>query len=1266
MPDGYVENFEPRDFLALVGYNPTTRLVLYASCTALLLLLIAGTVIHFHVQQRRVSRSVAGVTFRSRPVGAERLLCASLFALLVAIGITFMYNGYDSAHQGQLLSNQCDSILLQGVQKDAQAMAEHTLAVWEDVCSHLQSSVGVSAALQGTGQLPIDDILEDPAQRGALVRQLLRYGNAFLDTLRFELTIGYVSATGVYLQIHMNATSGAPILTANLLPNASAPAAPAHVLTAYTATSSGVVTEELYTLPLHLDPFYRMLQRALRGNLPSASTAVHLVTLADGTAGLFTTQLVQTPAGIVLGLWFAGVDVSVLQDVLWPPGELAVIPGVAVGALMADRGEQVVATLPALNLNVSTLMPLAAVPQPTLAALGQFLNGSIPRNFQWVDENGTVWQVVTTSTMGPAKFSYIVAVSYSEALTMFNPLSDFEDIVWWSAGIDIFLCGVYGLAMISGCAFYVCWLMLRPRNGLEVPSQILVLCVLVLLVAVVVAADQIISRKLDRGWVDAFNSACLVAVSNQTATDLAFAALVSARRVFNTLRTAPLVNALLSSAARDGDLNVTGLDFTASEIRSLQEYQFALLEAYASVWSVYAGGEEMYFGYENDTGTILTFESDPYTTLCPNDTFGSALSDVVYYVANATGSPTGTEVTRNDYFFLQESPWWVAGSAHESRSVATISVSAVSVSRFVPSPRGTWGMVAGVDVLWPTIAHAFDLFNAAQFGTIYAATSSGQLLACNTDIATEQNGHDVYIDEVMDPAIQASFGAWQAEYLKSNSTSSVLLNFTAANAFSDPDEDGGTEAFLCNGIGLEARSATMFSDLDLVVINVVSFTDVYQAVSVIHATAPPAGPILVWRALFLASGFATALLFAAAYATVMGWIRWDAVTAKKTLNLVAKMLAESEPVANRTAPLSTCMPTQSVISFCLALPNSAPKLIAPPPSMGSIHRMLATSERCLQRPDASERIEACGLSHDEALAICIYTYEMQESSTAVYWLSSATSRFQIYAELNAALRSEDPELIAFWHPLTHAMVSGLCKMQRVPPPSRSHSRGRLSRVKNWVSCRCWTRCWGGLPRMLNRIGIDSNTGFLFRGLSLSAQLYRVGHQVVWPGFSSCTGALQVAKAFCDHREPGEGAERTMFFVEAAGAVRIAELSHFPGEEEALLLPGTVFQVVQCGCDKFSVYTNAVRFVELQELKDAPEPPDAELLDPSKQDEDVAVRRSFSSSDGSPRPASDLHLTPTPFPVPIVHPPGVPPPSLLTNPLHQRLSPGLNPALLAKR
>jgi len=34
--------------------------------------------------------------------------------------------------QGQLLSNQCDSILLQGVQKDAQAMAEHTLAVWED------------------------------------------------------------------------------------------------------------------------------------------------------------------------------------------------------------------------------------------------------------------------------------------------------------------------------------------------------------------------------------------------------------------------------------------------------------------------------------------------------------------------------------------------------------------------------------------------------------------------------------------------------------------------------------------------------------------------------------------------------------------------------------------------------------------------------------------------------------------------------------------------------------------------------------------------------------------------------------------------------------------------------------------------------------------------------------------------------------------------------------------------------------------------------
>ena len=69
---------------------------------------------------------------------------------------------------------------------------------------------------------------------------------------------------------------------------------------------------------------------------------------------------------------------------------------------------------------------------------------------------------------------------------------------------------------------------------------------------------------------------------------------------------------------------------------------------------------------------------------------------------------------------------------------------------------------------------------------------------------------------------------------------------------------------------------------------------------------------------------------------------------------------------------------------------------------------------------------------------------------------------------------------------------------------------------------------------------------LYRGLCLSAKLYHTGHEVVWPGFSSCTTNLAVAKSFCQSQD--HVGDKTMFFVESTAAVRIAELSHYPEEE----------------------------------------------------------------------------------------------------------------------
>ena len=75
--------------------------------------------------------------------------------------------------------------------------------------------------------------------------------------------------------------------------------------------------------------------------------------------------------------------------------------------------------------------------------------------------------------------------------------------------------------------------------------------------------------------------------------------------------------------------------------------------------------------------------------------------------------------------------------------------------------------------------------------------------------------------------------------------------------------------------------------------------------------------------------------------------------------------------------------------------------------------------------------------------ICIYTYEMEADTWGEALFVSSTSRFQIYLLLNAALRSEVPERIKYWHPLLYHMMKGLKKMKamRIFKGSSMMSRG---------------------------------------------------------------------------------------------------------------------------------------------------------------------------------------------------------------------------------
>ena len=69
--------------------------------------------------------------------------------------------------------------------------------------------------------------------------------------------------------------------------------------------------------------------------------------------------------------------------------------------------------------------------------------------------------------------------------------------------------------------------------------------------------------------------------------------------------------------------------------------------------------------------------------------------------------------------------------------------------------------------------------------------------------------------------------------------------------------------------------------------------------------------------------------------------------------------------------------------------------------------------------------------------------------------------------------------------------------------------------------------------------------------------YEEGDEVFWWGFSSCTRNARVLES---PQFFGDKGERTLFTVEARGAVDISEYSLIPREEEVLLFPGTMLEV----------------------------------------------------------------------------------------------------------
>ena len=142
-----------------------------------------------------------------------------------------------------------------------------------------------------------------------------------------------------------------------------------------------------------------------------------------------------------------------------------------------------------------------------------------------------------------------------------------------------------------------------------------------------------------------------------------------------------------------------------------------------------------------------------------------------------------------------------------------------------------------------------------------------------------------------------------------------------------------------------------------------------------------------------------------------------------------------------------------------------------------------------------------GLSKDEAAALYLYTMEMAEDSC-------------IYRILNHTLRFEDRTKVRPWFAYLKLLDSATSK---------------LSNFKGTV--------WRGVNKDVTKT-------------------FQKGQKITWWSVSSCSGSVNIISSFL-----GEVPQSTLFNIECSTGKSISAFTSYPSENEVILMPGTMFEVV---------------------------------------------------------------------------------------------------------
>ncbi|CAF3543742.1 unnamed protein product [Rotaria sp. Silwood1] len=145
-----------------------------------------------------------------------------------------------------------------------------------------------------------------------------------------------------------------------------------------------------------------------------------------------------------------------------------------------------------------------------------------------------------------------------------------------------------------------------------------------------------------------------------------------------------------------------------------------------------------------------------------------------------------------------------------------------------------------------------------------------------------------------------------------------------------------------------------------------------------------------------------------------------------------------------------------------------------------------------------------GLTRDESASIHLYTMEWSDA------------RASLYSHLNRTLKQGDRKDLQPWYKYLKLFLTALVK----------------------IPCSTAQVVWRGVRK---------NT----------TNEFPKGAQITWWAFSSTTKSLAVLES---DLYLGTTGERTLFSIEVLNGRNISDHSHFHGEEEILLLPGTCMEV----------------------------------------------------------------------------------------------------------